>query len=124
MDLSEEIDINKIRESFSLLSFKNGNLNNETYSLKIITTWLKNKDIKYKYLSSSMVDRYLIYEHGVVVTIGDREISIQTHPLIAGYAFAETLFRDDMLSDRRHTTPEKLFEFLEELLTSEIVKKE
>lgn len=97
---------------------------NETYSLRIITEWLKSNNISYTYVSSPAVDRYLLYEHGVVATIGDKKISIQTHPIIAGYAFAETLVFEDMLSDTRHKTPEILFEFLTKMLTTEIIEEE
>jgi len=92
----------------------------ETYSLKIITNWLKHKNISYKY-SSSPVDMLGMYQHGIIVYFPQFELSIQTHPSVAGPAFAETLRLDNMLSDTRHNTPEILFEFLDELLTTEVI---
>lgn len=86
--------------------------NNETYSLKIITDWLKQQNIPYVY-ADAPVDRFGMYHHGIRVSLPTTELSIQTHPSVAGWAFAETLQISNMLSDTRHVTPEKLFEFIE-----------
>jgi hypothetical protein len=101
---------------------------NETYSLKIITDWLKQKNISYVY-ADAPVDRFGMYHHGVRVSLKNSssskpvELSVQTHPSVAGWAFAETLQIPNMLSDTRHATPEKLFEFLNELLTTEVIEE-
>jgi hypothetical protein len=88
----------------------------ETYSLRIITEWLTSNNISYIYRSSG-VDPIRIYEHGIQIRIpGDRTLSIQTHPSVAGWAFAETLITDDMLNEKRHKTPDDLFEYILELL--------
>lgn len=91
---------------------------NETYSLKIITEWLKQKNISYVY-ADAPVESFGMYHNGVRVSLKNSssfkpvELSIQTHPAIAGPAFAETLQLPNRLSDVRHATPEKLFEFIE-----------
>jgi hypothetical protein len=36
--------------------------------------------------------------------------------MIAGWSFAETLITNDMSSDIRHETPEKLFEYLNQII--------
>ena len=100
--------------------FKTFLKDSETYSLKVITDWLKHKNISYKY-ASSPIDRVCMYQHGIRVSFPTFELSIQTHPAIAGPAFVETLRMDNMLSDTRHATPEIFFEFLNELLTTEVV---
>lgn len=89
----------------------------ETYSLSIITAWLKEKNIPFNYAQASLGMLSSIYNHGIRINIKDNDVlSIQTHPDVAGWAFAETLVRSNMLSDIRHETPEKLFEFIETLL--------
>jgi hypothetical protein len=88
----------------------------ETYSLNLITSWLKEKNINFKY-SSAPVDRFGIYEHGVSISFPSFYLSIQTHPIVTGWAFAETLKSDDQINETRHPTPEKLFQYLEELLS-------
>lgn len=88
----------------------------ETYSLSLITTWLKHKNIEFKY-ASAPVDRFGIYEHGIRISFPSFNLSVQTHPMVAGWAFAETLKSDDPINETRHPTPEKLFEYLEELLS-------
>ena len=88
---------------------------NQTYSLRLITDWLKNKNIEYTF-SSPRVDPIKIYEHGIRIDMGDCKLSIQTHPSVAGWAFAETLKTNDMLNERRHKTPEDLFNYIEEII--------
>ena len=89
---------------------------NETYSLNIITKWLKENNLNYIYSSSSAVSNCLVYEHGVTLILNNLKVSIQTHPLIAGWSFAETLKQNDITSDIRHETPEKLFEYLNKII--------
>lgn len=105
-------DMEKLEESSDE---ENSTDMNETYSLSIITRWLKNKNIEYKYCQSSVLGMYL-YQTGIEIKVKDETISIQTHPMVAGWAFAETLIRSNMLSDTRHATPEDLFKFIESLL--------
>lgn len=88
----------------------------ETYSLSLITSWLKEKNKEFKY-SSAPVDRFGIYEHGIRISFPSFSLSVQTHPKVTGWAFAETLKSDDTINETRHPTPEKLFEYLEELLS-------
>jgi hypothetical protein len=88
---------------------------NETYSLKIITEWLTKHNISYKY-SSSLVGGFSNAEHGVKIDIKHGQLSIQTHPMVASWAFAETLETTDYDSDKRHETPEMLFEYISGLL--------
>ena len=87
----------------------------ESYSLKIVTEWLKEKNIPFKYSDQSLLSDCL-YNTGVMIDIGETKISIQTHPVIAGWAFAETLMKNDMLSDVRHKNPEDLFSYLSKLI--------
>lgn len=106
---------NSTDDSSELSEDENYDNKNETYSLSIITRWLKRKKIDYKYSQSNVLGMYL-YQTGIAIKIKDDEISIQTHPMIAGWAFAETLIRSNMFSDTRHATPEDLFKFIESLL--------
>jgi len=106
---------NSTDDSSELSEDENYDNKNETYSLNIITRWLKRKKIDYKYSQSNVLGMYL-YQTGIAIKIKDEEISIQTHPMIAGWAFAETLIKSNMFSDTRHATPEDLFKFIESLL--------
>lgn len=113
--MNSSLDYKKIFDlahSFKLLD------NEETYSLKVITSWLKERNIPFKY-SSSPIDRYCLYQHGIRIKFVGFELSLQTHPMIAGWAFVESLRTDNMLSDTRYDTPEKFFEFLDNLLKEE-----
>lgn len=111
----ERNEKNNTDDSTELSDDENYDNKNESYSLCIITRWLKRKKIDYKYSQSNVLGMYL-YQTGITIKIKDEEISIQTHPMIAGWAFAETLIRSNMLSDTRHATPEDLFNFIERLL--------
>lgn len=88
---------------------------NETYTLRIVTDWLKSKNIDYAY-SSCGVDPIKIYEHGIRIKMKEYELSIQTHPSVSGWAFAETLKTNDIINEQRHNTPEDLFNYLEDIL--------
>lgn len=88
--------------------------NKETYSLSIITRWLNEKQIEFKYHNPAVISTSLI-NHGIHITIKNKNISIQTHPTVAGWAFAETCCLDDIQNEKRHETPEKLFEYLESI---------
>ena len=115
------MDLNKLKNIF--VQMQNSNISQETYSLSLITTWLEDKNIPFKY-SSSCIDIYSIYEHGIRIQFEGFYLSIQTHPMIAGWAFVETLRTDDMSSDTRHKSPEDFFNFLENLLKEEKLKEE
>lgn len=114
-DMEKVEKVENEEESSELSEDENSINTNETYSLSIITRWLKNKNIEYKYCQGRVLGMYL-YETGIAIKIKDETISIQTHPMIAGCSFAETLIRSNMLSDTRHATPEDLFKFIESLL--------
>ena len=114
------MDLNKLKNIF--VQMQNSNISQETYSLSLITTWLEDKNIPFKY-SSSSIDRYSLYEHGIRIQFEGFYLSIQTHPMIAGWAFVETLRTDDMSSDTRHKTPEDFFNYLENLLKEEKLKE-
>jgi len=86
--------------------------NNETYPLRIITNWCKEKNIEFKYSSYKSKVNFF-YEHGIRIHLSTFDISIQTHPDVCAWAFAETLKTNDMSSDVRHASPEQLFEYLE-----------
>ncbi len=87
----------------------------ESYSLKLVTEWLKEKNIPFKYSNQAMLSDCL-YKTGVIIDVSDTKVSIQTHPVIAGWAFAETLMINDMSSDVRHKNPEDLFSYLSKLI--------
>ncbi len=110
------MDLDKLKSVFEITD-------NETYSLSLITNWLKERDIPFKY-SSSRIDNYCLYEHGIRIYFEGFDLSVQTHPMIAGWSFVETLRTDNMTSDTRHKTPEFFFEFLEKLLKDEKLKKD
>lgn len=89
--------------------------NKETYPLRIITNWCREKNIDFTY--NSYNSRILFfYEHGIRIKLSSYDISVQTHPDVCAWAFAETLKTNDMTSDVRHDSPEKLFEYLEKCI--------
>lgn len=101
-------------------------MENETYTLRIITTYLKSKGISFEHWSSNVGISF--YEHGCRVKLNETySLSIQTHTDVVGRSFAETALQnmetkrivhdgtygyDDVI---RHDTPEKLFEHIDEL---------
>jgi hypothetical protein len=91
----------------------------ETYSLNIITNWLKEHNIPFRYAYNRSICSNLLYEHGIRIDLKKFTLSVQTHPIIAGWAFVETLKTNDMLSDLRHKTPEDFFKYLEKLIDDE-----
>jgi hypothetical protein len=91
--------------------------------LNIIVKWLKSHDITFIYSNARVGYGYV--NHGVSARlVKDFELSIQTHPDIASYAFAETAiaykgklkyilhYKWDV---KRWKTPEELFEHIESL---------
>lgn len=94
-----------------------------TYCLRVIETWLTEHDCKFKY-SSSQVG--IPYESGLQINLpGDFALSVQTHPLITGYHFAQTtlIYKDKEVctegfmyfKSNFYLNPEALFEHIEEL---------
>jgi hypothetical protein len=100
----------------------------ETYNLRIITKWLKQKDIEYTYLNNNYGN---IYEHGVRIPLdGDFELRIHTHTNICFDAFCQTallykskiIFILDYYSDvLHHYSPEELFNHIDNM--TEKIKK-
>lgn len=97
-----------------------------TYSLRVVENYLKENNIEYVY-SNARVGLFL-YDHGCRIDLtDDLKMSIQTHPMIAGPAFAETAIQsmekktvvygkfgyNDVI---RHDTPEDLFNHIQEVL--------
>jgi len=107
------LNLNKNQDKEDMSSDKN-----QTYSLNIITKWLKKNNLNYEYNSSraGSSNGILLYHHGVTLILNNLKVSIQTHPIVAGWSFAETLITNDMTSDIRHETPEKLFEYLNQII--------
>lgn len=91
-----------------------------SYSLGKVIEFLQKNEYEFKASSSSGAG-YCGVEHGVRVLVGGGiEISIQTHPIIAGSSFAETaiMHNDNMIFPRdlgyyediiRHNEPVDLF---------------
>ncbi len=127
MNINDNIESTEtLKDRLNRMFFKE---NNETYSLKIITDWLKQKNMKdlknIKFIyNSAPVDRYGMYQHGIKISFPTFGLSIQTHPMVTGWAFAETLKTNDMSNEIRHATPEKLFEYIEELIKTEELEEE
>lgn len=99
-----------------------------TYSLRVVEDYLKEKDIKYVFANARV--GLFLYDHGCRIDLtDDLKMSIQTHPMIAGPAFAETAIQsmerksvvygyfgyNDVI---RHDTPEELFNHIQEVLNA------
>lgn len=104
-----------------------------TYSVKKIMEKFKDDDNLLSInFHSSRIDWACPYEHGIKITFKNKvdptlpelHMSVQTHPLIAGYAFAETAMQTDLthIFPRalgydddiiRHMEPEDLFNHIE-----------
>ncbi len=90
-----------------------------TYSLRVVISHLESRGLQHK-ISSGGGAIHGFYEHGCKVLLpNDYMLSVQTHPKIAGPAFAETaLFRNNRMvwfhhSDvTRHHTPDDLFDHI------------
>lgn len=84
----------------------------ETYSLRLLTSWLKENKISFIYYSPD-IEYDKLYEHGIKIKYKDTFISIQTHPRVTGWAFAETLILDNITEEAiRHETPDSLFTYI------------
>jgi len=99
----------------------------ETYSLRLVTDYLKSKNIKYTHSSARIGIGF--YEHGCAIKISDKyKLSIQTHTDVVGEYFAETALQDvgrgKILYDgtfgyydvKRFMDPNDLFAHIDELL--------
>ena len=90
----------------------------ETYSLQLVTTWLKENKIPFVY-SSPNIEYITLYENGLKIKYKDTYMSIQTHPAVAGWAFAETLLLDNIAGEAdKHETPEGLFNYIKSKVKS------
>ncbi len=103
----------------------------ESYSCNLVTTFLEHEAIAFQYNSPDI--GYGFVEHGVRIALQDHlSLSVQTHPTIAGSAFAESFLQiEDAATDefsayddeelgydedvRRFATPEDLFEHIREV---------
>lgn len=96
------------------------------YSLRVVKDYLEANNIKYV-ISNSRVG-FMLYDHGCRIDLtDDLKMSIQTHPMITGPAFAETAILsveqktvvhgkfgyNDVI---RHNAPEDLFNHIQEVL--------
>jgi hypothetical protein len=65
----------------------------ETYSLRQVTTFLKVRNIPYKYCNAHVGMSY--YNHGCRIDVNEKyKLSIQTHTNVVGPSFAETALQD------------------------------
>lgn len=100
-----------------------------SYSIALIARWLRDQNgIEWKDCSRHPIDPYCFYTTGIRISLDvpdqqDVELSVQTHPAIAAYAFAETAvlvaggviyptalgYGDDVV---RHQTPDDLFQHI------------
>jgi hypothetical protein len=94
----------------------------ETYSLRVVTKFLNERKIAYEH-SSARVGFGSFNEHGCRIKLNDTyKLSIQTHPDIAGEAFAETALQNiknhkicydgtySYIDVRRFDNPQQLFD--------------
>jgi hypothetical protein len=99
----------------------------ETYSLRLVTNYLKSNNIEYTH-SSARVGLTFI-DHGCMIEINDKyRLSIQTHPDVTGEYFAETALKDKGVGKlvydgtfgyydvRRFMEPQDLFHHIQQLL--------
>lgn len=99
-----------------------------SYSIRKVTEWLTAKDLAFNFnspnLSSGMPE---MTQTGIVFKVNDAmRLSVQTHPIVTGTAFAETALQNDkgvvycpeLGYDEviRHAEPEELFEHITKLL--------
>lgn len=95
--------------------------------MRLVTEFLEEQGIEYKHNSASV--GMLFYEHGCRVKINDvYQLSVQTHPDIAGPCFAETALQNvetkKIVCDgtygycdvERWDTPDDLFDHIRKLL--------
>lgn len=104
-------------------------MDEETYSLRLVTDFLKQQNIPFELHSANV--GICFAEHGCRVTLDDTyKLSIQTHPDVTGCSFAETALQNmvirKMVYDGTHgyydikrwNTPDELFEHILELVKS------
>ena len=101
----------------------------ETYSLQLITKYLKSENIPFKYSNAGV--GFGICNHGCRVIFNDTyNLSIQTHPDVTGSSFAETALQNQTTKQimydgtfgyhdvKRWNTPDDLFEHIKQLRTA------
>lgn len=97
----------------------------ETYSLRIVTALLRENHLEYTYNDAKV--GVTLFHHGCRIALNERyTLSIQTHPDIAGFSFAETamLVDNKVVMDgtfgyddiKRFHTPEALMEHVRALV--------
>jgi hypothetical protein len=100
----------------------------ETYSLRQVTTFLKERNIPYKYSNANVLS-LSFYNHGCRIDVNDDyKLSIQTHSDVVGPSFAETALQsiakggivydgtygyDDVI---RWNTPQELFDHIDDIM--------
>lgn len=97
-----------------------------TYSLRVVENYLEQNKINYMILNALV--GLTLYNHGCRIDLtDDLKMSIQTHPMIVGPAFAETAIQSvknqTVVYGKfghnnviRHDTPEDLFHHIQEVL--------
>jgi hypothetical protein len=98
----------------------------ETYSLRLVTNFLKEKNIDFEYSNANI--GFDLNDHGCRVKLNDTySLSIQTHPMVVGSSFAETALQNmvikkivyngtyDYYDAKRFEDPQELFDHLVEL---------
>lgn len=61
----------------------------DTYSLRLVVSFLKDNRIPYKYCNANV--GFIFHNHGCRINVDDTySLSIQTHPMVTGESFAET----------------------------------
>lgn len=98
--------INAFRESWTPTG--------ESYSLKVITDWLKEHNKEFFY--SDPVNEVAYNHTGICLYFTRCTISIQTSERICGVMFAETaIMREGTITDKiLHETPEDVFDYLKQ----------
>lgn len=113
-----------------------------TYSLRVVMDHLESEGLAHRFSSGSVGP--CLYEHGCKVDLpgsDNVQMSIQTHPMLAGSSFAETAVikdgefiwyavagGDDYVNNGenvvvvRHATPEALFDHLDSAISHFRVK--
>jgi hypothetical protein len=104
-------------------------MRNETYSLRQVTTFLKERNIPYKYSNANVGISF--YNHGCRIDVNDTyKLSIQTHTDIVGPSFAETALQDvkkgqivyngiyGYIDVIRWDSPQELFDHIDTIMKS------
>jgi len=93
----------------------------ETYSLSLVTEFLKSKGIPFTYCNAQV--GILFYNHGCRIQLNDTfSLSVQTHPDVAGNCFVEVALQNVVTKqfvgdEERFATPQQLFEHIQGLVS-------